>query len=133
MVYTQLNLFKQQESMFFGMCWCPVESEQDVIITLQQITKDKPHIASGQLHPERPPALSTPPTYFKTNDVTGPFQEIVNTYAIPRYGEINPGLFYLATFPFLFGVMFGDIAHGGLLFAFGNIILAPLTGMNPPL
>lgn len=62
---------------------------------------------------------STPPTYFKTNAFTAPFQEIVNTYGIPRYGEINPGLFAIAFFPFLFGVMFGDIGHGGLLFFFG--------------
>ena len=32
---------------------------------------------------------------------------------------MNPALFAIAIFPFLFGVMFGDIGHGGLLLAFG--------------
>ena len=36
----------------------------------------------------------------------------MNTYGIPRYGEINPGLSTVMTFPFLVGVMFGDIGHG---------------------
>jgi len=34
---------------------------------------------------------------------------------VPNYGETNPGLFTVITFPFLFGVMFGDIAHGMIL------------------
>jgi V-type H+-transporting ATPase subunit a len=45
-----------------------------------------------------------------------PFQEIVNTYGVPNYQEINPGYFTIITFPFLFGVMFGDIGHGFVLF-----------------
>ena len=48
-------------------------------------------------------------------------KEIVNTYGVPRYREINPGYFTVITFPFLFGMMFGDIAHGILLFIFGKI------------
>lgn len=44
---------------------------------------------------------------------------ITDTYGNPRYKEINPTLFSLMTFPFLFGVMFGDIGHGGLLMLFG--------------
>lgn len=65
-----------------------------------------------------------PPTYFRTNAVTAPFQEIVETYGIPRYQEVNPGMFTIVTFPYLFGVMFGDIGHGGLLLAFGIFIVA---------
>lgn len=38
---------------------------------------------------------------------------------MPRYKEINPGIFTLVTFPFLFGVMFGDVGHGSMLFIFG--------------
>ena len=44
---------------------------------------------------------------------------IVNEYGVPRYREINPGLFTIITFPFMFGVMFGDIEHGGLLTLLG--------------
>ena len=53
------------------------------------------------------------------NDFTAPFQEVVNTYGVPRYQEVNPALFAIPIFPFLFGVMFGDIGHGGVLLAMG--------------
>jgi V-type H+-transporting ATPase subunit a len=63
--------------------------------------------------------IFSPPTFFKQSDFTDAFQEIVNTYGIPRYKEINPALFNIITFPFLFGVMYGDIGHGFFLFLFG--------------
>ena len=58
---------------------------------------------------------SKPPTYLILNDFTYPFQTIVSEYGVPRYREVNPGLFTIITFPFMFGVMFGDIGHGGLI------------------
>lgn len=36
---------------------------------------------------------------------------------------MNPGVFTAITFPFLFGVMFGDIAHGFVLFCFGLFLV----------
>ena len=55
------------------------------------------------------------PTYIKLNDFTFPFQQIINQYGIPNYNEINPGYFTIITFPFLFGIMFGDVGHGLIL------------------
>ena len=65
---------------------------------------------------ERDAAGAKPPTYFELNKITSPFQGIVDTYGVPRYKEINPGLFAIVSFPFIFGVMYGDMGHGGLLF-----------------
>ena len=67
--------------------------------------------------------LKKPPSLFDTNLYTGPGQQIVETYGVPRYGEMNPGVFTSITFPFLFGVMFGDIAHGFVLLMFGVFLV----------
>lgn len=66
----------------------------------------------------------TPPTHFTTNKFTYAYQEFVNTYGIPRYREANPALFTAATFPFLFGVMYGDIGHGSFLFVVGLLLIS---------
>lgn len=59
---------------------------------------------------------TAPPTHFHTNRFTSVFQGVVNTYGIPRYQEANPALFTIVTFPFLYGVMFGDVGHAVVLF-----------------
>jgi len=38
------------------------------------------------------------------------------------YKEVNPAIFACVTFPFLFGVMFGDMGHGSLLLLFGALL-----------
>jgi V-type H+-transporting ATPase subunit a len=62
------------------------------------------------------------PTFIQTNDFTMPFQEIVNTYGVPNYKEVNPAIFAAVSFPFLFGVMFGDVFHGTMLFVFASYL-----------
>lgn len=46
----------------------------------------------------------------------------MNTYGVPNYKEINPAYFACVTFPFLFGVMFGDVGHGSVLLLSGILM-----------
>ena len=64
-----------------------------------------------------------PPTSFSSNIFLKQFQNIVDTYGVPSYKEVNPAVFTAVTFPFLFGVMFGDIAHGSILLGFSVFLL----------
>lgn len=75
----------------------------------------KPQIMNFEIEETSPPILK--PTKIVCNSLLQPFQEIVNTYGIPRYKEINPAVFIITSFSFFFGVMFGDVGHGILLIA----------------
>jgi len=78
-----------------------------------------------------------PPSLFRNNEFTWVFQEIVNTYGIPSYKEVNPAVFACVTFPFLFGIMFGDLGHGSVLFfvgafmcLFNDVIVSRAPGLE---
>lgn len=43
-------------------------------------------------------------------------------YGVPTYGEANPAPFAMITFPFFFGMMFGDYGHGSLIFILGLVL-----------
>ena len=70
----------------------------------------------------------TIPTYFRDIEFATVGQMVVDQYEIPAYKEVNPGLFTSISFPFLFGVMFGDIFAGTLLLIAGlYAVWAPKT------
>jgi len=42
---------------------------------------------------------------------------------VPTYKEANPIIVSFVTFPFLFGMMFGDMGHGSILLMVGLYLL----------
>jgi len=123
-VYHTLNLFKNDVAgnLLRGRGWILNESFHAAKTALKRAHVSL-NLTSTALIEKVPEAWPAPPTHFKTNKYTWAFQEFVNTYGIPRYREANPALFTAATFPFFFGVMYGDIGHGSILALFGLYLI----------
>ncbi|KAI8870578.1 V0/A0 complex, 116-kDa subunit of ATPase [Ramicandelaber brevisporus] len=118
LIYHTMNKFRQHEGghrSLFAEGWCPIRSLSEVQSTLNFAT-----MQAGSSQPAVMRTLSTkmePPTFHRTNKFTSAFQELVNAYGVAKYREVNPALFAIISFPFLFAVMFGDFGHGLIMFA----------------
>lgn len=124
---------KLGSKLFVGVFWVPSADVSKISDSIAEFGRKK-KIKSPQIFKRRNHHL-TPPTFIRTNEFTAPFQEITDTYGVPSYKEVNPSYFGIITFPFLFGVMFGDICHGTLYFLFGAFMclqpkLVAMTGLR---
>jgi V-type H+-transporting ATPase subunit a len=111
-IYSVLNLCTGEAALRVNV-WFPEADRAQIQSTIKKSTNGK-----GMLD-IRTRTSTTPPTYTRVNDFTEGWQDVINTYGIPRYQEANPALFSLVTFPFIFGMMYGDIGHGSLLLMAG--------------
>ena len=106
-LYTVLNMLVLQNQTYIGYFWAPADEEFRIIEKLNNVPSAR--VAAYNKH------QIPRPTFIKTNKVTAVYQQIVDTYGVPTYQEANPALLSIATFPFFFGMMFGDMGHGSVL------------------
>lgn len=52
------------------------------------------------------------------------FQGLVTNYGHPGYAELDPTPVIALTFPFIFGIMFGDLGHGLVLALLGLLLIS---------
>ncbi|PVU87264.1 hypothetical protein BB559_006131 [Furculomyces boomerangus] len=114
-IFYAMNLFNYDEGRrcLIAEGWCPTRDLARINTALYAATAQTGSNTSAVVH-----ELNTtlePPTYIRTNKFTQGFQNIINSYGVPKYGEVNPGLFTTVSFPFLFAVMFGDLGHGVIM------------------
>lgn len=124
-IFNNLNKCVVSENFVDAEIFVPESKEKtvrDAVNNLLAQKGDNETLAFSMVDVETSRNLKLP-TYIKTNEFTWTFQEIVNTYGVPRYKEFNPAVFNIITFPFLFGMMFGDVAHGSFLLIFGLYVL----------
>ena len=119
MIYSTLNKCIIRDTFVDGQVWIPANSVSEITNLLQNIFRGhSENKTSAYLEDLNFEEDLKPPTLIQVNEFTSSFQQVVDTYGIPRYREVNPGYFTIITFPFLFAVMFGDIGHGSILFIF---------------
>lgn len=120
-LYKALNTLRASDSMLIGLFWAPTSEVNNIFSKINDIKEDRNIIGPQMWKRENHRIL--PPTYFKLNEFTEPFQTITNTYGVPNYKEVNPSVFAIVTFPFLFAVMFGDLGHGSLVLGFSLCLI----------
>ncbi|KAK0091270.1 hypothetical protein PV326_003494, partial [Microctonus aethiopoides] len=118
-IYHTMNLFNMDvtKKCLIGECWVPIG---DLGIVQNCLTEGSRSCGSSipsflnviQSHED-------PPTFHRTNRFTRGFQTLIDSYGVASYREANPALYTIITFPFLFGIMFGDIGHGLIMTIFG--------------
>ncbi|XP_055851586.1 V-type proton ATPase 116 kDa subunit a 1-like [Episyrphus balteatus] len=118
-IYFTLNLFNIDvtQKCMIGECWVPTN---DMMVVQNALARGSNEV--GNSIPSFLNVINTneqPPTYNRTNKFTQGFQNLIDAYAIASYREVNPALYTIITFPFLFAVMFGDVGHGLIMLMFG--------------
>lgn len=63
----------------------------------------------------------TPPVKLKTSRIFRPFEMYIKTYGTPQYKSFNPSSLVGFIYSIIFGIMFGDLGQGFLLFVGGFI------------
>ena len=130
-IYAVMNLllYDSGRKCLIGEAWCETSRVCQVDEALQKASDRAGLDVSSILTLLKRNDL-VPPTHFPTNKFTQVFQDMSDAYGIARYREINPAIFMIITFPFLFSLMFGDVGHAlimllgsGLLVAFERPIL----------
>lgn len=78
-------------------CWCPVTHLDRIHLALKRGSEESGSTVPSFLN--RMETEEQPPTYNRVNKYTRGFQNIVDSYGIATYREINPGK--IKFFPFL--------------------------------
>eukprot|EP00796_Vickermania_ingenoplastis_P009727 gene9727-6815_t len=126
-VVTERAVFATMSNLSFSgatataLGWAPARSYDDICAAIREAEENSGAQVATIIEEQR--TREVPPTYFKTNKVTASFQGIVDSYGMARYKEVNPGVLTIITFPYLFGVMYGDIGHGLILTIFAAFLI----------
>lgn len=63
------------------------------------------------------------PILLKNNSIVTPFEEIIKTYSLPRYNELDPTPLMMPFYSIFFGVMMGDLGYGLVMLFLSSLVL----------
>lgn len=104
--------------------WVPAEDEKAISKALESIESVELGVSDA-----KDEIAHKPPVKYKNNFFAKPFEYYTEMYGTPNYGEIDPSAFLAFTYSLLFGIMFGDVGHGVILFI-AALIMYKVKGME---
>jgi V/A-type H+-transporting ATPase subunit I len=108
-------------SIYILSGWTPQDTVRQMVEDLSKITEKR--IAVRTFSPEEMPEVAEGrekvPVSLKHGAYVKGFEPVVFSYGAPLYGTIDPTPFVAFFFTILFGIMFGDLGQGFVLFSLG--------------
>jgi V/A-type H+-transporting ATPase subunit I len=101
--------------------WIPEDRAERMTRTIAAVT-DGRAVVDVQRPQDMPNASESAlriPILYRNPLLLRPFQTLVQLYGVPSYGEIQPTAFFALSFLVMFGLMFGDVGQGLVLFSAG--------------
>ena len=128
MIVQLKNRLVSTENVFLLSGWVPNDKIKYLLNELEKLTQNR--IAVRSYDPEEMEKIikgrEKVPVYMSHGAFVKGFENLVFTYGAPLYGTIDPTPFVAVSFCVLFGIMFGDLGQGMVLFLLG--ILTGLKG-----
>ncbi len=92
--------------------WIPQEDHDRVVARVREMTHNRCVIET--LSADELPTAEIP-ILLRQSRLLRPFAMLVKGYGLPGYRDVEPTLFVAITYMLMFGMMFGDVGHGGVL------------------
>ena len=99
---------------FFYVGWVPASHVADFEKTAEAIEDVEVEVNDPDKN-----AKTQPPVKLKNPSVFKPYEYFVDMYGLPSYADIDVTGFVAITYTLLFGIMFGDLGQGFVLFLLG--------------
>jgi len=114
------NYFFKTSKTYIISGWTPKRERYNLINILEKLVGKNYYIEI--LKPAELKGVKDIPVDYSNPKILKPFEEITYNYGTPVYKTINPVPILAVTYLIMFGIMFGDVGHGLVLFLTGIIL-----------
>jgi len=116
--------FTTTKNLFHFSGWTPADTSSMIVKGLNDLTSGR--IAIQSYNPDEVPSIQSGkekvPVAMKHNAFVKGFENVVFSYGAPLYGTVDPTVLVAFFFTVMFGIMFGDVGQGFVLFFLGVLI-----------
>ncbi|MFO7849238.1 MAG: V-type ATPase 116kDa subunit family protein [Spirochaetia bacterium] len=117
------KFYKKTDRTYLLSGWIPKERTAEVTEAIMGSCEGRCRIEWHNPADAKDPEVSrSAPVQMHNPKVLSPFQKLVENYAVPAYGTVDPTPFVAVFYLAMFGLMFGDVGHGAV------VLLAGLLG-----
>ena len=117
-------LFGKVDRSYLVSGWIPASLVDKLKEALAQELGDRAEVEvlSPEAIPGAREGVLKIPILFNNPYLLRPFERLTTAYGTPAYGEVEPTAFLAVSFLLMFGLMFGDVGQGAVLFLLGYVI-----------